>query len=147
MRFIRSLLPRSAAQKASLRITDALHGQIRQAAEQSRDKALPGVASFFTLGYFYGFVRTGFDNMALDGEILAERYFRPICKGIPGNFYRVIRQTGKLFEAAMPNDQAGKQLYEQGLAAGIADADMFRPSSTTQARRLQQFLTTQQADD
>lgn len=141
MRFIRFLLPSSASKKASLRITDALHRQIREAAGHSDDNALPRVASFFTLGYFYGFVRTGFDNMGLDGEPLTEKYFRPICKGIPGNFYKVIRETGKAYQDALQqHDDSSEALYRQGLAAGIADADVFRPASTAQATRLSQFL-------
>ncbi|MBL4711929.1 MAG: hypothetical protein JKX75_05430 [Gammaproteobacteria bacterium] len=133
--------------KAASKIANEMHRQIRDAIKANEAEASAHVTSLFTLGYLYGFLRQGFTNQGFQGEQLSEKYFKPVCKKIPGNFYNIIReQSDELDIAIEKNDTKAVALYEKGLAAGIHDAAMFTISSTNVANNLFYYLTNHELD-
>ncbi|PCI07419.1 MAG: hypothetical protein COB77_04705 [Gammaproteobacteria bacterium] len=133
--------------KAARRIASELHRQVRDAIKANEAEASSRVTSLFTLGYLYGLLRQGFTNQGFQGEAMAEKYFKPICKKIPGNFYKVIREQSDELEIAIEkNDKESISFYESGLNAGIHDAVMFRISASNVENNFFNYLTNQALD-
>lgn len=133
--------------KAATKISSELHRQIREAVRADEIKASARVASLFTLGYLYGFIRLGFINQGFQDEQLTQKYFKSVCKDIPGNFYKVIfEQCNALDSAIELGNKKGVALYEAGLEAGIHDADRFSTSTENAASNLFQYLSNEPLD-
>lgn len=109
--------------KAADRISQEIQRQIHDAIQVDTAKVSARVASAFTVGYVYGLIRKGFSQLGFQGDDLAEKHFKPVCKKIPGNFYKVmLGQYEKLDHAMKQSKEEEVSLYEMGLEAGIYDA-------------------------
>lgn len=110
--------------KAVNKISKEIQRQIHDAIQVDTAKASARVVSAFTVGYVYGLIRQGFTQLGFQGEDLAEKHFKSVCKKIPGNFYKVmLGQYEKLDHAMKQSKEEDVSLYEMGLEAGIYDAD------------------------
>ena len=109
--------------KAANKISKKIQHQIHDAIQVDPEIASAHVASTFTVGYVYGLIRHGFTKLGFQGEDLAEKHFKSVCKKIPGNFYKVmLGQYEKLDHAMKQSKEEDITLYEMGLEAGIYDA-------------------------
>ena len=130
--------------KAANRISQVIQRQIHNAVHVDSANASARVVSAFTVGYVYGLIRQGFTQQGFQGEDLAEKHFKPVCKKIPGNFYKVmLGQYEKLDHAMKHDNEEQVVLYEMGLEAGIHDAASLTTAQKSEANNLHNYLLNQ----
>ena len=127
--------------KAAKKISHELRRQIDAAMKTGGEAAGARVASLFTMGYLFSFIRLSFINLGFENEQLTQDHIRRICKAAPGNLYKVVLgQSEILKQTVTSGKKEATTLYDAGLAAGTFDAVTFIASSDKTANNLSKFL-------